>query len=103
MNNNVTKNDEIEIDLFHIFRLLWGKIWIIIISMVLLASLTFSYATFFVTPMYRSSAKMYVNNSNISLGGTSFSISSSELTAAKSLLEVYVMKIPSPLDIQLNS
>ena len=100
MNNNVNKNDEIEIDLLHVFRLLWSKIWIVIISMVLLASVTFSYSMFFVTPMYKSTAKMYVNNSDISVGGTSFSISSSELTAAKSLLEVYVIILKTRITLE---
>ena len=38
---------------------------------------------------------MYVNNTAISLGGTSFSISSGELTAAKSLLDIYVIILGS--------
>ena len=38
---------------------------------------------------------MYVNNSALSLGGTSFSISSSELSAAKSLLDIYIIILKS--------
>lgn len=88
--NNRVKNDEIEIDLLHLVKLLWNKAWLIVISMVLFGAFMFSYAMFFITPLYQSTAKMYVNNSSIKVGSTSFSISSSELTAAKTLLDLYV-------------
>lgn len=100
MNNKTARNDEIEIDLFHIFRLLWRKAWLILIAMILFATILFSYSMFFITPVYRSSAKMYVNNSNISVGGASFSISSSELSAAKSLLEVYVIILKTRITLE---
>ncbi len=88
--NNRTKNDEIEIDLLHLVKLLWSKAWLIVISMILLGAVMFSYAMFFITPLYESTAKMYVNNTSIKVGSTSFSISSSELSAAKTLLDLYV-------------
>lgn len=88
--NNRVKNDEIEIDLLRLIRLLWSKAWLIVISMILLGAVMFSYAMFFITPLYQSTAKMYVNNSSIKVGSTSFSISSSELSAAKTLLDLYV-------------
>ena len=72
MNNTPTVNDEIEIDLLHIVKILWQKIWIIIISMVLLGAALFSYAVFMITPQYQAKAMMYVNNSSISIGATSF-------------------------------
>ena len=88
-NNNAVTKDEIEIDILALGKLLISRAWIIIISMVLVGVILFSYAMFFITPTYKASAKMYVNNSNISINN--ISISSSELTAAKSLLEVYVV------------
>lgn len=93
MNNTPTVNDEIEIDLLHIVKILWQKIWIIIISMVLLGAALFSYAVFMITPQYQAKAMMYVNNSSISIGATSFSLS--ELSAAQSLLDVYVIILQS--------
>lgn len=89
MNNRVI-NDEIEIDLLHLIKILWSKAWLIVISMILLGAVMFSYAMFFITPLYQSTAKMYVNNTSIKVGSTSFSISSSELSAAKTLLDLYV-------------
>ncbi len=88
-NNNAVTKDELEIDLLALAKLLVNRIWIIIISMIVVGAILFSYALFFITPTYKASAKMYVNNSNISINN--ISISSSELTAAKSLLEVYVV------------
>lgn len=86
--NNRVKNDEI--DLLRLIKLLWSKAWLIVISMILFGAIMFSYAMFFITPMYQSTAKMYVNNSSIKVGSTSFSISSSELSAARALLDLYV-------------
>jgi len=89
--NTQERNDEIEIDLMRLVKLLWSKVWIIALSMILLGSILFSYAMFFISPLYKSSAMMYVNNSSIKVGSTSFSISSSELSAAKTLLDLYVV------------
>lgn len=90
MSNNTT-SEYMEIDLLHIIKLLFQKIWIIIICMVLLGAMAFSYALFFITPQYEATAMMYVNNSSFTVGSTSFSISAGELSAAKSLLEIYVV------------
>ncbi len=95
MNNTPPMTDEIEIDLLHIVKILWQKIWIIAISMILLGAILFSYAVFMITPQYQAKAMMYVNNSSFSVGSTSFSISSSELSAAKSLLDTYVIILKS--------
>lgn len=77
------------IDILHILRELWNKVWIIIVSAVLAAGVGFSIAAFLITPKYSSSILLYVNNSSFSLGNTSFSISSSEITAAQSLVKTY--------------
>lgn len=87
MNTQVT-NEEFEIDLLQLIKVLWQKAWVIVFSMILVGAIAFFYALFFVTPHYQATAMMYVNNSALSLGGTSFSISSSELSAAKSLLDI---------------
>lgn len=98
MNNQINKSmatDEIEIDLLHLFKVLWKKAWVVVLCTILLGAITFSYAFFFITPQYQAKAMMYVNNSSFSVGSTSFSISSSELTAAKSLLDTYVIILKS--------
>ena len=77
------------IDLVHVVKSLWRRAWIIILSSLVVAGLGFSLATFFIAPTYSSSIMLYVNNSSISLGDASFSISSSEITAAQGLVKTY--------------
>ncbi len=87
--------DMIEIDLLDLARLLWKKLWLIVICMVLCGSLAFSAAMFSVEPIYTATAMMYVNNSSVSVGGTAITFSTSQLSAAKSLLDVYVVILQS--------
>lgn len=84
-------NEYIRIDLVKIAEGLIHRIWAIVIAMLVCGALLFSYATFWLTPMYESSALMYVNNSSFSVGATSFAISSSEISAAKSLVDTYLV------------
>ena len=93
-------NEYLKIDLIKIANGLIQRLWVVIIIMLLSGMLLFSYATFFITPLYESSVLMYVNNSSFSVGATSFSISSSEISAAKSLVETYqvILKTRMTLD-----
>ena len=83
------KEEYYTIDLMHILKSLWKRLWVIVIFGVLGAVICFSVSAFVITPKYSSYVKLYVNNSSFSLGNTSFSISSSELTAAQSLVKTY--------------
>ena len=91
MENKKNNVQEYEVDILHILKALWRKLWVIVLCAVIAAAIGFSYAAFFVTPMYSSSAMMYVNNKSFSLGGTSVSISPSELTAAQNLVKTYLV------------
>ena len=77
------------IDVLHIVKTLWRRVWLIALASFLAAAIGFSISAFAIEPTYSSSIKLYVNNSSFSLGNTSFSISSSELTAAQSLVRTY--------------
>ena len=77
------------IDLMHIVKSLCRRAWLIALCGLLVAAIGFSMAAFLITPKYSSYIKLYVNNSSFSLGNTSFSITSSELTAAQSLVRTY--------------
>jgi len=77
------------IDVLHILKTLWRKVWVIAIVSIITAGIAFSIAAFAINPTYSSAVKLYVNNSSFSLGNTTFSISSSELTAAQSLVKTY--------------
>ncbi len=77
------------VDVLHIVKSLWKRAWLIVLCGLLAAGIGFSIAAFAIAPTYSSSVKLYVNNSSFSLGNTNFSISSSELTAAQSLVRTY--------------
>lgn len=90
MKTNEKKSDDYYVvDLMHILKTLWHRAWIIVLSSVIAAVAGFCLAAFVITPQYSSSVMLYVNNSSFSLGNTSFSITSSEITAAQSLVKTY--------------
>lgn len=83
------------IDKKQLFIALKRRIWIVILSSVLLAVTFLGVARFLLTPLYEANVKLYVNNSSFSVGGTSFSISASELTAAQGLVDTYIVILNS--------
>lgn len=89
------KSNEIKeyytIDLLNIVKNLWHRAWMIIISGLIAATIGFSLSSFIIAPMYSSSIMLYVNNSSVSIGSASFSISSSEISAAQSLVKTYIV------------
>lgn len=90
MNDN---NGETVIDLFELLGAFLKKIWLVVILTVAGAVLALAYTILLVTPLYKSSALMYVNNSDFSLG--SVSISTADLSAAKSLVATYSVILKS--------
>jgi len=87
--NNEKNKEYYSIDVKHILKYLWHRAWVIVLCGLLLAAIGFSVASFVIQPQYSSSIMLYVNNSSVSIGNTSFSISSSEITAAQSLVKTY--------------
>lgn len=79
------------VDLAHIVKVVWHRIWIVGIVGLLLATIGFAIAAFAITPTYSSSVMLYVNNSSFNVGDLGFSISSSQLTAAQSLTRTYTV------------
>ena len=92
MNNT---NNEVYIDLRQLFTLLVRKSWLIAVISILCAAFVFLWTYFLITPQYEADIKVYVNNSSLSLGSASFSISSSEISAAQSLVDTYVVILNS--------
>ena len=90
---NKEKNEEIEINVImqRVFKALLNKSWMIAIVSILGAVASFLMTFYFITPQYQSAAMFYVNNSDISMGDTSFSISSSDITASKNLVDSYIV------------
>lgn len=79
------------IDLLRIVKFLWHKVIAILLIGIIVAAIVFCYTMFAVVPKYSASIMLYVNNSSISIGGTSVSISASELSAAQSLVDTYIV------------
>jgi len=87
----VNLKDYYVVDLGHILKVVWHKIWLIGIVGILVAAIGFSVAAFAIAPTYSSSIMLYVNNNSFSVGDVGFSISSSQLTAAQSLTKTYTV------------
>ena len=93
--NNHTAKQNTELNLLDIFKLLRRKAWVIILSMIICGATALFSTIFFVAPQYTARAMMYVNNNSQIVGNTTFTFSSSQLSAAKSLLDVYVVILQS--------
>ncbi len=92
MNN---RNDEIEIDLLKLFKALWKRALVIILVALIGASAAFAYTAVMVKPTYQATASFYVNNSSISIGSMSYSISAGELSASNALVNTYIYILQS--------
>ena len=84
-----------EIDLLQLLRLLWRKAWIIALTAAVGGVAAFCIAAFAITPKYEAQAMLYVNNSDISVGSAKLSISSTDLSAAQSLVDTYIVILNS--------
>ena len=91
MNENRTGRREMEIDIQRLVSAVLKKAWLIGLISLLCAVLSFLGTFFFITPQYQSSAMFYVNNSSVSVGDATFSIDSGDISAAKSLVDSYIV------------
>ncbi len=88
-------NQDYEIDLLKLIRVLWSKAIVIAFVSVLVGTLVFGITFLFITPTYEATASIYVNNSSISLGAARLAISTSELTASNALVNTYIYILQS--------
>lgn len=88
-------NGQEEIDLLKLLQALWKKIWIIVGATIVGGIVLFLYTYFFVTPMYQTTALLYVNNNSVNIGSTKVNISSSDIYASNSLVETYSVILKS--------
>lgn len=91
---------EEEIDLVEIFYLLWNNFLKIVLCFVLGAVIAFGYSYFLITPMYKATAKMYINSSTKSVVDMAdLQISSNlrsdykELITSRELLETVIRSL----------
>ena len=87
-----------EIDLSEILTALMRKAWLIVVCAVVAGSLAFVYTANFVTPMYQSSVKIYVNNRQSSTDSTG--ISASDLATSQRLVATYIQFISTDTVLQ---
>lgn len=99
--NENNGNEYYTIDLLHIFKALWRRAWAIVLAGLVAAGIGFSVASFGIAPKYSSSIMLYVNNNSISLGGTSLSISASELSAAQALVDTYIVLLQNRTALEM--
>ena len=89
------QNTEVEVDLQRLVGDIWKKRWLVMCVAVLCAVLTLVGTILFITPEYESAAMFYVNNNALSLGDTSLSISSGDLTTSRNLVDSYLVILDS--------
>ncbi len=82
-----------EINIFELINLLIRKLWILVISALVCAGLAFCYSFFSLTPLYTSTSTIYINNSSVS--GYESKVSSSDISAAESLVNNVVAIVES--------
>ena len=92
MNEQMTNKDEfVEIDFKRMVDAVLNKSWIVAICAVLCAVVALVITICFITPQYEASAMFYVNNNDISVGNTSLSLSSSDISASRGLVDTYIV------------
>ena len=101
-NKEKSTKDYYTIDLLHIVKALWKRVWIIVLCGILGAGALFSYSAFVLSPQYASSIMLYVNN-NVSIGN--MTITTSQITAAQSLVKTYteILKTRTTLEMVIES
>ncbi len=88
MNQKANTNDDtIQIDLLRLARACLKSWWLILLVTIVFGVVTYVGTKELVTPLYQSSVKIYVNNSEINVG--SVSVSTSDLSASIQLVDLY--------------
>jgi len=88
INNRETDSKEYYVvDWLHILKSVASRAWVVAICAIVAAAIGFSIAAFLITPKYSASIMIYVDN--VSSGATDGNVSSSQLTAAQSLVKTY--------------
>lgn len=78
-----------EIDLLELASIMLSHWWKMAVCTLLFAILAFGYANYRYVPRYSATAKLYINNSNVSIGISQVSINSADLFASQALVDIY--------------
>lgn len=99
--NEKNSRDYYVVDLAHVIKVVWQRIWAVVAVSLITAVVGFVMAAFVIKPTYSASIMLYVNNSSFNVGDLGFSISSSELTAAQSLAKTYTVLLKNRTTLEL--
>lgn len=92
MNENVMEQEEeYQLDLQQLIGAVWKKKLLVLFAAVVCAVVVVLWTLLFVTPQYQSAVMFYVNNSAVSVGNVSLSISTSDLLSSRSLVDSYII------------
>lgn len=89
-----------EIDIMRILKVLWQRVWVIVLSALVAGAMAFSYAKFMIAPTYQASTLMFVNVNSLSIGGTSYTLSLGEVGTASNLVDMYMVILKSRTTLQ---
>ena len=92
MNEETLNSSEyVEIDIMRLIGAVLRRAWIVVLVSIFSMALAFLITFFYVTPKYEAHAMFYVNNSSFNVGEATVSLSSSDITASKSLVDTYIV------------
>ncbi len=92
MHEQTNRSEElVEISVKRIFDEVLKRSWVVAIVSVVCAIAVLLGTVFLVTPKYEASAMFYVNNSAISVGDASLSISNGDLVTSRGLVDSYIV------------
>lgn len=89
-----------DVNLSEILTALLRKAWLIVVCAVAAGSLAFAYTANFVTPMYRSSVKIYVDNKQTSTSENKTGVSASDLATSQRLVATYIQFLSTDTVLQ---
>ena len=92
---SVKKKQEEEIDLLKLAKVLWRRIWVILICAIILGIAGYYWTYRKMYTSYKSSAMLYVNNNSVALGSAKLSITSGDIKAVNNLMETYSVILKS--------
>ncbi|MEG2000546.1 MAG: Wzz/FepE/Etk N-terminal domain-containing protein [Evtepia sp.] len=81
-----------EIDLKQMFLIVWHKLWLVVLSTLVMGLGAFLISRFALTPMYTATASMYVYSEGSRSGGD---ITGSELDTSQKLVQTYIVILTS--------
>lgn len=93
--NTAQETDDFLLDIRRLIQCLLNKAWQIGLVTFICGVIAFVGSVMLITPKYQASALFYVNNSSVSFGDASLSISNGDITTSKNLVNSYIVILRS--------